>query len=217
MAPPVDPGRRLDLMLELGAAQTRAGAGGGGAGDVRACRGPRPRAGPQRGSGAGGARRSASSRSPGSSTSPLIALLEEALDAVGPEDGPLRSQLLSALAQGLYWIDPAGRSEELGIEALEMARRIDDSDSLAQALIRRQFTGGASPERAHERLRESDELHDARQAPGRSRARAARPRLPAGDQARHRRGCRRRPRPRRVRAPCRPPAPAAVRLARARC
>jgi class 3 adenylate cyclase len=41
-----------------------------------------------------------------------------------------------------------------------MARRIGDSDALAQALIRRQFTGGTGPEQTHRRLRESGELHD---------------------------------------------------------
>ncbi|MGH2987733.1 MAG: protein kinase domain-containing protein [Solirubrobacterales bacterium] len=90
----------------------------------------------------------------------LISLLEEALRAVGEGDSPLRSQLLSGLAQSLYWIDPAGRSDELGIEAVEMARRIEDPESLALALVRRQFTGGTGPEETQRRLRECSELHD---------------------------------------------------------
>ena len=90
---------------------------------------------------------------------PLIDLLEETLEAVGEEDGPLRAQLLSGLAQELYWIDPAGRSDELGLEALAMARRIGDPVSLALVLVRRQFTGGAGPEEVRRRLSESDELH----------------------------------------------------------
>ena len=90
----------------------------------------------------------------------LVALLEEALEAIGPEDGPMRSQLLGGLAQELYWTDAAGRSDELGLEALEIARRIGDPAALATALIRRQFTGSAGPGAAERRLRESDELHD---------------------------------------------------------
>jgi class 3 adenylate cyclase len=90
----------------------------------------------------------------------LIELLNEALETVGPEDSPLRSQLLSGLAQELYWVDAAGRSNDVGVEALEMARRVGDPDSLAFALIRRQFTGGVGPEETRRRLRESDEMHD---------------------------------------------------------
>ena len=91
---------------------------------------------------------------------PLIGLLEEALAASGEEDSPLRSQILSSLAQQLYWIDAAGRSSDLGLEALEMARRLDDPRSLALALIRRQFTGPIGPAEVRRRLQESDELHD---------------------------------------------------------
>ena len=90
---------------------------------------------------------------------PLIALLDEALEAVGADDSPLRSQLLGGLAQQLYWVDPAGRSADLGLEALEMARRIDHSSSLAMALTRRQFLGGVGPAETERRLGESAELH----------------------------------------------------------
>jgi class 3 adenylate cyclase len=90
----------------------------------------------------------------------LIAMLEEALELAGPGDSTLRSQLLSGLAQELYWVDPAGRSDEVGTEALEMARRLGDPSSLALALIRRQFTGAAEPQEAVRRLAESNELHD---------------------------------------------------------
>ena len=34
----------------------------------------------------------------------------------------------AGLAQELYWVDAAGRSNDLGLEALEMARRVDDPD-----------------------------------------------------------------------------------------
>ena len=41
-----------------------------------------------------------------------------------------------------------------------MARRIDDPESLALALVRRQFTGGIGPEETQRRLRESSEMHE---------------------------------------------------------
>ena len=91
---------------------------------------------------------------------PMIALLEEALEGIGEADSPLRSQLLSALAQELNWVDPAGQATSLGLEAVEMARRIGDQRALAQALIRRQFTGPLGLEQSRRRLRESDELHE---------------------------------------------------------
>ena len=131
--------------------------------------------------------RSACSRRPGTVDEPLIALLEEALEAVGEEDSPLRSQLLSGLAQELYWVDAAGRSNELGLEALEMARRVGDPQSLALALIRRQFTGGVGHDETQRRLRESTRAARPRQAAGRPRARGARARLPAARLARARR------------------------------
>ena len=96
----------------------------------------------------------------------LIELVTEALEAIGPGDSPLRSQLLSGLAQELYWVDAAGRSNELGLEALEMARRLDDPDSLALALVRRQFTGNFGPEHTRSRLAEGNELHDLAKARG---------------------------------------------------
>ncbi len=159
MAPPVDPVRRLDLLLELGTAQIRAGRLGEARRTLeRAATNARELGRPE--DLARAAMQICLLSVAGVVDRPLIDLLEEALDAIGPEDGPLRAQLLSGLAQTLYWVDPAGRSDELGIEALEMARRIDDSDALAQALIRRQFTGGSGPEQTHRRLRESGELHD---------------------------------------------------------
>ena len=76
------------------------------------------------------------------------------------EDSGLRAHLLSGLAQELYWVDAAGRSNDLGEEALEMARRVGDPKALAAALVRRQFTGVVGPEQVPRRLTESDEMHD---------------------------------------------------------
>jgi eukaryotic-like serine/threonine-protein kinase len=90
---------------------------------------------------------------------PQIALVEDALAAIGDDDSAVRSELLSALAQALYWIDAAGRSAELGLESLEMARRVGDPKALATALTRRQFMSAISPEATQQRLVESEEMH----------------------------------------------------------
>ena len=91
---------------------------------------------------------------------PMIALIEEALEWIGEDDSPLRSQLLSGLSQELNWIDPAGRGLRVGLEAVEMARRIGDERALAQALIRRQFLGEVGPEHTRRRMADCGELHE---------------------------------------------------------
>jgi len=63
-----------------------------------------------------------------------IALLVEALQRIGPSDDSLRVRLLSSLAVALYWSDAAQRRAELGREALAMAERLDDDETLAFAL-----------------------------------------------------------------------------------
>jgi class 3 adenylate cyclase/tetratricopeptide (TPR) repeat protein len=87
----------------------------------------------------------------------LIALVEHALEGAGAEPGPLRSQLLTALATELYWEDPTA-ADKLTLEALEMARQVGDDRGIAQALARRQFLAGNEPEGARRRLEEADEL-----------------------------------------------------------
>ena len=61
---------------------------------------------------------------------------------------------------------PPGARTSSGCEALEMARRLDDPDSLALALVRRQFTGNFGPEQTRRRMAESTELHDLAKARG---------------------------------------------------
>ena len=81
------------------------------------------------------------------STSSCIALLDEALERSGRATARC-ARSCSAPRAGALLGRPGGRSDELGDEALEIARRIGDPASLALALIRRQFTrlepGGAS-------------------------------------------------------------------------
>ncbi|HEX8158003.1 MAG TPA: hypothetical protein VF526_11520, partial [Solirubrobacteraceae bacterium] len=63
-----------------------------------------------------------------------VALLNEALERIGPADDPLRVRLLSALATALYWSDNAPRRAELTREALEIAQRLGDERATAFAL-----------------------------------------------------------------------------------
>ncbi len=154
-----DLGRRLELLLELGAAQTRASQVGAARATLRTAADlarelerPEQMARAALGMVVLGIA--------GVVNEQLIELLNEALEEVGPDDSPLRSQLLSGLAQELYWTDPAGRSDDLGLEALEMARRLGDPQSLAFALVRRQFTGAVGPAETRRRLDESNEMHE---------------------------------------------------------
>ena len=66
----------------------------------------------------------------------LVALLEEALDAVPPEPSPLRARLLASLAVELQWAPVAARRVALAQEAVEAARLIGDPDVLAYVLSR---------------------------------------------------------------------------------
>jgi class 3 adenylate cyclase/tetratricopeptide (TPR) repeat protein len=159
LEPSPDPETRFDLLLELGDAQIRAGR----LADARATL---DRAAPEArtlGDPDRLARVALSmtlTSEAGVVDEPQIALLEEALAAIGEDDSAVRSQLLSGLAQALYWIDAAGRSNDLGLESLEMARRVGDPEALATALTRRQFTTGVGIEATHQRLAESEEMHD---------------------------------------------------------
>jgi tetratricopeptide (TPR) repeat protein len=127
--PDADDLRRCELLLALGEAQSRAGssapardtfrdaaalarAGGDGERLARAALGWA--------SGLGGF--AYSSTSDGA----LIALLEEALEALGPEDSVERVQLLSRLAIELYYKPVAERRDSLTRDAVAMSRRLDD-------------------------------------------------------------------------------------------
>jgi hypothetical protein len=63
----------------------------------------------------------------------LVRLLDEAL-VTCPPDGPVRARLLARLAVALFWSDAAERRLALSAEALEMARRLGDRETLAYAL-----------------------------------------------------------------------------------
>ena len=87
----------------------------------------------------------------------LVELLDQALDAVGPEPSAERASLLSAKAQELYWVDAQGLSAPLTAEALEIARQVGDPQALAVALQRQSFNL-IEPDAQQERLAIADEM-----------------------------------------------------------
>jgi DNA-binding winged helix-turn-helix (wHTH) protein/tetratricopeptide (TPR) repeat protein len=86
-----------------------------------------------------------------------LALLGEALGAVGPSESPLRVRLLAALDEALYFEDDPAPGPSLSRAAVEMARRLDDPDALVFALNRRHMLL-RRPESLDERLAVSTEL-----------------------------------------------------------
>jgi class 3 adenylate cyclase len=82
----------------------------------------------------------------------LIGLTEEALAGLGEQDNALRSRLLGRLATELYFLPGSeARREELSRDAVEMARRLGDPTTLADALRARHIAVWG-PENAEERL-----------------------------------------------------------------
>ncbi len=64
----------------------------------------------------------------------LVALLQEALDGLGPQDSPLRARLLARLSLEFTFSDETNRTESLSLEAVAMARRLADPAALRTAL-----------------------------------------------------------------------------------
>jgi tetratricopeptide (TPR) repeat protein len=81
----------------------------------------------------------------------LVALLEEALHALGEHDSALRAQLLARLAVELYFSDSADRRVALSSQAVEIARHVGDPATLAYVVNARHFALWDSPDVA-ERL-----------------------------------------------------------------
>jgi eukaryotic-like serine/threonine-protein kinase len=91
----------------------------------------------------------------------LVPLLGRALTAIGNEDSTLRVRLLARLAGGPLRDAsfPPDRKRELSREALDMARRIGDPETLAYA-IHGYILGHHSPEHARAQLELAAELVD---------------------------------------------------------
>ncbi|HEY5638927.1 MAG TPA: protein kinase, partial [Dehalococcoidia bacterium] len=69
-----------------------------------------------------------------------VKILEEALAALPEGDGELRARLMANLAAALYFSPDQQRLLELGREALAMARRIGDANTIAHALYSYYFS-----------------------------------------------------------------------------
>ena len=86
-----------------------------------------------------------------------IALLEEALDRIGPDDSTWRARLLAALGSELHMEPTSGdRPDRLTADALALARRVDDRPTLAYVLSARNIAI-LGPGTARERLANADE------------------------------------------------------------
>jgi class 3 adenylate cyclase/tetratricopeptide (TPR) repeat protein len=85
-----------------------------------------------------------------------VAVLEEALRAVGTGDSPERARLLATLGQELTWADRQGRTE-LSDQALAVARRLGAPATLAEVLLARYYTI-VGPDTHHERAANVAEL-----------------------------------------------------------
>jgi eukaryotic-like serine/threonine-protein kinase len=86
-----------------------------------------------------------------------IGLLEDALAALPGEDSPLRARVLARLAVEMYSSNEVERRLELSTEAIEMSRRLGDSEALVTALHARHWALGA-PDLVHERLEKTEEM-----------------------------------------------------------
>jgi class 3 adenylate cyclase len=88
----------------------------------------------------------------------LLALLDEALERIGPERTARRAALLTAKSAEMYWVDnDVSESDRLVSEAIEIAREIDSPSTLAAALQRKIFIP-AGPDAPRIRLSLADEI-----------------------------------------------------------
>jgi len=89
----------------------------------------------------------------------LIPLLEQALAALGPGDSALRVRVMSRLAGALRDQPSMERRGALSREAVHMARRIGDRETLMHALVARWAAIGLTVDGLEEQLGLADELN----------------------------------------------------------
>ena len=87
----------------------------------------------------------------------LVALLEEALEAVGDSDPALRSRLVGRLAIELSFSEARERRTALSSEAVELARQVGDPRGLGFALVARHWSLWG-PGNVQERLEAANDL-----------------------------------------------------------
>lgn len=88
-----------------------------------------------------------------------VRMLSRALDMLGENDNPLRARLMARLAWELYWWEPAESVIPLSATALEVARRIQDNETLMEVLFYRHHATW-SPDNLEERIAIARELID---------------------------------------------------------
>ncbi len=67
----------------------------------------------------------------------VVALLEEALAALGPADSAVRARVLARLARAHYFRQDSDRATAVSAQAVAMARRVDDPVTLAESMVAR--------------------------------------------------------------------------------
>jgi tetratricopeptide (TPR) repeat protein len=87
----------------------------------------------------------------------LVALLEEALEAVGDDEPALRARLVARLAIELSFSEMRERRAELSGEAVELARKVGDTRGLGFALVARHWSLWG-PGNVQERLEAANDL-----------------------------------------------------------
>ena len=130
----VDDAERCELTLALGEAQARAGRAEAARESFRAAAGIARIAGTPEGlvqAALGFAGVAAGRVGFGKVDTVLVDLLEEALGVLGEHDSPHRARVMGRLAQALYWSESHARRVSLGDQAVEMARRLGDTATLA--------------------------------------------------------------------------------------
>ncbi len=93
----------------------------------------------------------------GLSAAPAVRLLEEALQALGAEDSPLRAKTLGGLARALGVTGAQRQALVYGEQAVAMARRLADSELLATNL-EAMVSALQGPEHVRQRLAYATEM-----------------------------------------------------------
>lgn len=93
----------------------------------------------------------------GISAAPAVRWLENALDALGADDHPLKVNTLAGLAKALGATGVPQRATDYALQAVAMARRLDNPDLLADGLVGALFAF-QGPEHAERRFAYATEL-----------------------------------------------------------
>jgi eukaryotic-like serine/threonine-protein kinase len=87
----------------------------------------------------------------------VVRLLEDALDALGPDDSIHRVQVLGALVRALDYSGDVERRTRLGEEAVAVARRLNDPETLVHALEGR-MKSAIRPENLDQTVADAEEI-----------------------------------------------------------